>query len=670
MADNLLNLVVKFTSLDGLSGSLKSMIGLGRTSKQAMNDLHKEAKGLKSDMAGLESEMKKAGTASAEMKARYDQLDASLKKVNGQIERQKRLMAIDGRTAKIQRRADAYASEGKAGLMGAAMMLAPGAAIAHEAGEYEALQNKLRMLGLGNGAVQELTALSQSMGVAGSSAKENLRYLLEAQGAFRESGKHTVQEQLEATKMMAPMMSKMAATLKASGKELGEEQERYFLRFVEQAGGTTDPRRAKELTDGLFRALQSSGGTVDAAAYQSFLAKAGTAGQKLSTRTMFADLEPLIAEMREGAGVGLQTAYSRVNGMVKNGPAMREMLRLGLWDKNSVIFNQMGGVKDFKNGVNPLRKDAAAMMASDPVEFYRKFILPAYQKRNITDIERENRVLFGGTGGALFNQINKQLPTILHSREAFAKTQGLDQAYETTKDSYFGQQGQMVAAAKDFMIVAGSKGGLLENMTGMLRAATGALRGLTDAANAHPTAFKWLGTAITWLTGLRVGMAAVKLAAGGLLGPVGQLWGVWSKYRALGSLAATFGPAMGGHGGAVHPALCHGDPAVVDADRRCRWPCGGAGVASLGPDQGGILGRCGLRQTGHGGPSRLAEGPRRNDDARLGHEPQSRFAGQPPDRRCQAGRDRVQELFRHQIAQPFDDGNGRPHRHRAWPRHG
>lgn len=540
MSDNLLNLVVKFTSLDGLSGSLKSMIGLGRSSKDQMRALTSELANVKKGIKNYDAELKVATGSVNHLWNAQKKLLQQEEELRARIARRQRLDAIDGRTARIQGRADAYKSEGRAGLMSAALLLAPGAAIAHEAGDYQALQNKLRILGLNKSAVDELTAQSQNMGIAGSSAKENLRYLVEAQGAFRESGEHSLDEQLKGARMMAPMMAKMAATMKASGKEMGEEQERYFLRFVEQAGGTTDPRRAKELTDGLFRAIQSSGGTVDAAAYQGFLARAGTSGMKLSARTMFADFEPLIAEMHDSAGVGLQGAYSRMNGMVKNQASMRELIRLGLWNKDAIIWNKMGGIKDFKNGANPMGKDAAAMLSSDPVEFYRKYVLSAYKKRGVTDIERENMLLFGKTGGALFNLINKQLPTILRSREAFNKTQSLDQAYNTTKDSFFGQQGQMVAAAKDFMVVAGTKGGLLESMTGLLKSATGALRGLTNAANSHPTAFKWIGTALMWLIGLRVATAGAKLAFGGLLGPVAQMWGLWSKYRALGSLAAMF----------------------------------------------------------------------------------------------------------------------------------
>ncbi|MEF8761872.1 hypothetical protein, partial [Stenotrophomonas sp. A3_2] len=38
----------------------------------------------------------------------------------------------------------------------------------------------------------------------------------------------------------------------------------------------------------------------------------------------------------------------------------------------------------------------------------------------------------------------------------------------------------------------------------------------------------------------RIGFGALRFIAGSLLGPVAQLWGLWSKYRELGSIAALF----------------------------------------------------------------------------------------------------------------------------------
>lgn len=540
MGDNKLNLVVQFTALDGLSGALKGMIGLGRSSNAEMKKLGKELGEVSRQVKSYDDKIRNTTGSVNHLWDAQKKLLQQEEQLKAKIEQRQRIMAIDGRTAKIQAQADRYKQEGQAGLMWGAALAYPAYEMAKSAGEFEALRNKLFMLGLNNKAVDSLTAYAKGMNIAGSSAKENLRYLLEAQGAFRESGAHSLDEQLSGARIMAPLMAKMAATLHATGKELGEEQERYFLRFIEQAGGMTDKKRAAALTDGLFRAIQSSGGTVDAAAYQGFLARAGTAGMKMSMRAMFADFEPLITELHDQAGVGLQTAYLRANGMVKNKAAMNEMVRLGLWNDKVIEKDALGGVKSFRGGENPLKADAAKMMATDPVEFYRKFVLPAYKAQGVKDVQRENVLLFGRTGGGLFNLIDKQMGTILHSRQAYARTQSLDRAYNQTKDGFFGEGGKLRAAWQDFTVAAGTKGGLLDSMTSGLRMATGALRALTSMANSHPTAFRWIATAVTALIGMKLATAAVKFAFGGLLGPVGRLWGLWSKYRELGSIAALF----------------------------------------------------------------------------------------------------------------------------------
>lgn len=542
MSDNKLNLTVQFMALDNLSSTMKGIIGLGKTGKQEFSALKKEMSGLTEESVKLKKSLNKAfqnpsGNLS-NLIERERELKAEMARVNQMIEQRARLNAIDARTSAIKQRGSQLVSEGQAGLMTGAFLMAPAYMMAKAGGEMQAMENQLRVMGLGTGAVKDLRAYAEAMHVAGSSVKDNLRYIVEAQGAFRETGEHSMAEQLVGAKLMAPLMAKLMTTSKALGHELSEDQEKYFLRFIEQAGGLNSPQRAAQLTDGLFRALQSSGGNVNPANYQSFLARAGIAGQNLSSRAMFADFEPLIAEMHDSAGVGLQTAYKQATGIKANSRAAAEFLKLGVWDKNKVILNNLGGVKSTTG--NPLTADAAKLMATDPVEFYRKVILPAYQKAGITDHQRENAVLFGGTGGTLFNLIDKQMPTLLKSRAGYEKTQGLQQAYGQTQEGFFGQQGKMRVAWQDFMVTAGTKGGLLDSFTLGLRAATSLLRTFTGFANGHPTAFKFLTTGIVGLIGMRTGLAVAKLAFGGLLGPVGKLWDWWSKYRELGTIAAVF----------------------------------------------------------------------------------------------------------------------------------
>jgi hypothetical protein len=539
MADEKLNLVVQFMALDGLSGAMKTIIGLSKTGQQELTGLKRTAVDLNKQMRDVQRQMIGASGNATQLINRERELGTAIEAVNKRIQQRATMNGIDARTAAMQSRGRAMMSEGQMGLMWGSMAMAPLYAMAKSAGEVEALTNRLRVLGLGDGAVRDLTAYAAAMHVAGSSVRDNMRYIVEAQGAFRESGAHTASEQIAGARLMAPIMAKMQFASKAMGHEISEDQERYFLRFVEQAGGMNDPHRAAALADGLFRALQSSGGNVDPSNYQAFLARAGTSGMRLSARSMFADFEPLIAELHESAGVGLMSAYSRSNGMIKNTAAGAEMMRLGMWDASKVNLNSLGGVKSFKNGENPLDANLANLLATDPVEFYQQ-LQAKYKKAGVTDVQRENLMLFGKTGGALFNLIDKQLPTILKARAGYEKTQGLEKAYGTTKDSFFGRQGQMTAAWQDFMVVAGSKGGLLDAMVTAMRAATSGLKALTAFGNSHPTAFRFLTTAVTSLIAMRIGLSIVRIGFGYLLGPVGQLWGIFSKYRALGSIAAAF----------------------------------------------------------------------------------------------------------------------------------
>jgi hypothetical protein len=532
---------VKFDANDRLSRFLDRIRGKSNQAGRALIEMNRSIGAQKGELRDVQRELTKAGGNITVLVDRETALKNAIASATREFEKQEKVVQNNERTRRRAVMGGEIMAAGKHGLFETAALAVPLFEIAKAGAEFQALQNRMRVLGLGDDAVKDLTAFAGAMNIAGSSVTENMRYLLEAQGVFRESGEHSLGDQLSGAKLMAPLLAKMHAVAQATGKELSEDQERYFLRFVEQAGGLASPKRAAELTDGLFRALQSSGGNVQAADYQSFMARAGIAGSHLTNRSMFADFEPLIGELHEQAGVGLATAFKQATGIKVNSRAAAEFMKLGLWDRHSVVLNKLGGVKTTKG--NPLKAPAAEALQHDPVEFYRKFVLPAYQRAGIKTSEGrafENAKIFGGTGGNLFNLIDKQLPTILRSREAFKKTQTLDQAYNQTSDSFFGQEGKLRTAAKDFLVAAGTKGGLLDNVTALMTSATGALKSFTAWGNAHPTAFAWIGWMVVKLVELKAVLALAQIGFGGLLGPLARIWGLWSKFRLVGSVAATF----------------------------------------------------------------------------------------------------------------------------------
>lgn len=474
-----------------------------------MQDAEKKAslgaKELVSTMRGAGVDIARLGQHEANTSSQIDRTNRSIKLQNSLLEgNQKRLKGVIANeklanTQRQQREENARQHMDRMGNSrwsrirshgGQAAMTALGIAdqAAEVGGNFQSLSYRLRALGINEALVKDLEAYAKGMDIAGSSARDNMRFIVEAQGAFRESGSHSPSEQVAAAKLMAPLMARLNVSMTALGQELTPELERDLLRVVDMQGGLTNPKRAAELTDGLFRALISSGGNVNASNYQGFLARAGTAGMSLSKQALFADFEPLIAELHDTAGVGLMTAYSRANGMVKNQAAMREMIRLGAWDQGKIIFNKVDGIKAFRNGENPLRSDLATTLQSSPVDFYIQ-MRRRYADAGVKDIQRENMLLFGNTGGKLFNLIEKQLETLMKSRAAYSQTLGIGETHQMVIGGLLGEKEKYQASLDNFNLSLAESGGILSTFTYLLGKASSVLswlNGTTMPAYASP----------------------------------------------------------------------------------------------------------------------------------------------------------------------------------------
>jgi TP901 family phage tail tape measure protein len=125
MADNKLSLIVQFTGQDNLSGALRNIIGLGRTGDQALKGMFRQARDLKGEMKGVAAEIAKGTGNVTGLIDKERQLATELARVNAQIDKQKRINAFNGDTAKIGRRGDQLQSSGKDNLVGGAGLAAP-----------------------------------------------------------------------------------------------------------------------------------------------------------------------------------------------------------------------------------------------------------------------------------------------------------------------------------------------------------------------------------------------------------------------------------------------------------------------------------------------------------------------------------------------------------------
>ncbi|MCA1179784.1 MULTISPECIES: hypothetical protein [unclassified Pantoea] len=402
-----------------------------------------------------------------------------------------------------------------------------------EAARYQTMTEKFRQFGLRQAATQEAQQFAETTRIRGSSTTDLLKYMVEAQGVFSDSGMKSLDEQLRAAKLAAPVLARMnfaSRGLDEHQREATFAKQMDMLRFTETAGGLKSSERFNALMDAAFRAIQSSGGNVDFTQYRQFMAKAGTSAFNLSSKALFAQLEPIIGELKgSSAGEALMTAYNRLNGIVMlPSQVSHDLLKMGIWDASRVELNNLGGVKRLHG--NPLIN--SQLFSQSPVDYYEKMILPIYQKNHYTDEQkqRENALIFGRTGGKMFSLIDKQLDTIHRRIDAYAIARGLDDAYGAVGSTYNGKKIDFQKKWQNLQLVMGKDGGLLDKFTKGLDGLTHSLKRMTDIAHKHPEMAKFAGEAglaITGLAALSGGLWVLKHGVGALLSPLKLAgWGI------------------------------------------------------------------------------------------------------------------------------------------------
>jgi hypothetical protein len=329
------------------------------------------------------------------------------------------------------------------GLIGGAMVIVTAALTAgiNEARKFQIEVAKFSMFGMGDATNAQAQKFAENMKVVGTSATEAMHLMVEAQGVFRESGLND-ETALRGAKMAAPMLGKIdfiGKTLDGESASKMHSSAQAMLRFIDMQGGLNDPERFNQIANAGFKAIRSSGGNIDWEQYRQFRARGASAAANLTDEALFGEFEPIIQELKGStAGFALRTAYNRLNGIIKlPNQAAHELIDVGAWDPNKIVFNSQGGIKSFKG--NPLVD--SDLFARDPIAYYEKYILPYYNKRNLSAEERtrENALIFGSTGGNLFNIVERQNSAIHRSVDSYNKALGIDASVGVAKATVDGK---------------------------------------------------------------------------------------------------------------------------------------------------------------------------------------------------------------------------------------
>lgn len=141
---NKLNLLVNFIGHDKMSGALRNIIGLGRNGSTSLRALSGEAKKVEREMAKVRREIDRGSGNLTELINRERDLERQLGQTNEQLRRQRRLAAINADEQRMRRAGEGYKSKGQDNLIGGAALAVPLAYATKQAMSFEASMADVR----------------------------------------------------------------------------------------------------------------------------------------------------------------------------------------------------------------------------------------------------------------------------------------------------------------------------------------------------------------------------------------------------------------------------------------------------------------------------------------------------------------------------------------------
>ncbi|MCM6993441.1 hypothetical protein [Enterobacter roggenkampii] len=408
-------------------------------------------------------------------------------------------------------------------------------AISDKGIEYERELARLRQMGLDKSQINSSVEFVKNTKLPYTSQLDMMRIYTDAQGSFRQSGM-SGNEALKSAMTMAPLLATYEAAMGALGgetKAATSQNMRNLNKIVEIMGGLQDTGKASNIVDAVFKASQASGRLVDENQLKQFVAYGSSATNHQSIKTIFAGLEPIIAEMGGSTtAVGMRTAYTRMNGMMSMPPKLlqHEMQRLGIADST--------GRKQKEEFYNLQATDAIA---------YAKKMMEVYKLHGITkqtDIERENSILLGTNGAKIYNRIMAQMSTLLESEEAYDRSKGSGDVVNNPLNKQLMAQQKLAAKWADLELVLAKDGGALDLFTSGLSKLADIMEGLSKFGAANQkisSAVVNVLALVTSIAALKGGVWLLKHAVSVLFSPLELITGTKGLPLLTSSLGGLYG---------------------------------------------------------------------------------------------------------------------------------
>ncbi|KAF1004105.1 MAG: hypothetical protein GAK36_00130 [Pseudomonas sp.] len=435
----------------------------------------------------------------------------------------KSLAATGGDVDKLNSK---LASIGKQGAIGAAMF-AGGLGIASmfkapldEAKKFQNETERFRSLGLGDKVTDDAVKFASGMNTYGTSIRENLGLLRDAQTVFGDF--HEAQ-------MVTPLLAKMKfANAALYGDEGGAMKDKAFmdmLKVIEMRGGLASEAEFVKQANMVQRVQTATGGRVGANEYLNFIKTGGVAAKGIKDENFYYAMEPLIQEMGgQRVGTGLMSAYQNLVQGRTTQRAANELMRIGMLNPAMVDYDKVGNIKQVKAGAIK----GGDVMVADPMKWMQTVMLPAFASKGIT----EKQAILNEIGAIFTNRTASQLYSTMYlQQEQIAKNfklnsgaAGIDELEKNAKKTLTGKEIELQKKWTDLLLKLGEV---------ILPLAIKAVDGLNDAIKKMTVWIDANPGKVKALTYAFMGLAAF-LITGGLINMViaaGR--GFWLLAKAL-----------------------------------------------------------------------------------------------------------------------------------------
>ena len=182
--DKRLALAIRFNALDKLSGSMKNIIGLGKSGTQELAGLKREARELDKQLQDVRGRLA-SGSMQGGLVMAERELVKAMATTNRELEKRQRFIQIDNKVARMHAQGDSLQAAGQSNMMQGAGMMAPIILSAREAMQFSSgmvdLQQKANLT---NGEMIRMRGNILSVARATYQLPENMRAAVDVLSGF------------------------------------------------------------------------------------------------------------------------------------------------------------------------------------------------------------------------------------------------------------------------------------------------------------------------------------------------------------------------------------------------------------------------------------------------------------------------------------------------------